>query len=190
MATTQHRPKPDPRKVPDDRDDEETDLPEPEDGDDDDEPEPRRGSSRGNYRKGVLTKRFTLPPGCTDKHGNPVETVVVRELDGNDEIQAALWMEANAKPEALESMAGAMAAEQRELVRISLVEVNDDPVNLDGVPWMGMDEWTIKTFRAVRMYYVNVNTFDDSAMRKSLAGAEVVSGAAPASGRGSARRAG
>lgn len=191
MATTRQRPAPEP-------DDDEEDAPAPrkatgrKDADDVDESEdePARGEARSNARPGVLTKRYELPPGCTDRKGRPVRSVVVRELDGSDELQAALWLEQNAPATALETQAGMLAAEQRELIRMSLVEVNDEEVNLDGVPWMGMDQWTIKTFRVVRMYYVDVNAVDDMEIRKSLAGAVVVSGAAPAVGRGRGARGG
>ena len=158
-------------------------APEPEDDDEGPPPAddlaPRRSS---NHRKGCLTKRFQLPEGCS------VREVAIRELEGHDELTAALWMEQHAPAAMLETTAGQLAAEQRELVRLSLVEVDGDDVNVDGVPYLGMDRWTVKTYRAVRFLYQTVNTLDDGELRKSLAGAVVLAGPAPAKGGSVARR--
>ena len=161
-------------------------APEPPDEDEDapdegtsDDLAPRRAT---NLRKGCLTKRFQLPAGCS------IREVAVRELEGHDELTAALWMEQNAPAAMLETPAGQIAAEQRELVRLSLVEVDGEEVNLDGVPFLGMDRWTLKTYKAVRFFYQTVNTLDDGELRKSLAGAVVLAGPAPARGGSAARR--
>lgn len=163
-------------------------APEPDDDGGDGAPPPPTidiaRAPRGNFRRGCLTKRFQLPPGCS------VRSVVVRELVAADELTAALWAESNAPAEMLETPAGQIAAEQRELVRVSLVEVDGEEVNIDGVPFLGMDGWTLRTYRAVRLFYNNVNTLDDKELRKSLAGAEVIAGPVPAAGRGGANRAG
>lgn len=161
-------------------------APEPDDEDGGDAPPPPDIAPRrnNNFRRGCLTKRFQLPPGCS------VREVVVRELMGDDELTAAMWMEENTPPAMLETPAGQIAAEQRELIRVSLVEVDGEEVNCDGVPYRGMDHWTLKTYRAVRLFHSTVNTLDDGLLRKSIAGAEVVAGPAPAVGRGGANRAG
>ncbi len=138
-----------------------------------------------NYRPGLLTKRFRLPAGCS------ISEVVVRELVAADELTAALWTEANAPADMLETPAGQIHAEQRELVRVSMCEVDGVEVNVDGVPFMGMDQWSLRTFRAVRLFFNEVNTLDDKELRKSLAAAEVVvAGPAAAGGKGGVNRAG
>jgi hypothetical protein len=161
-------------------------APEPDEDEGAGAPPPRIGPRRiSNYRSDLLTKRFRLPPGLQ------VREVVVRELVAADELTAALWTESNAPADMLETPAGQIHAEQRELVRISLVEVDGEEVNVDGVPFMAMDKWSLRTFRAVRTFFNDVNTLDDRELRKSLAAAEVViAGPAAAGGKGGDNRAG
>jgi len=133
--------------------------------------------SRGsNYRKGALTKRYQLPKGCS------VREVVIRELCGNDELEAALWTERHADAALLETPQGQIAAEQREMVRLSLVEVDGAEVNVDGVPYMGLDTWSVKTFRAVRLFFNDINSLDGAQLKSALEGAQVVVGHAPGKG--------
>jgi len=115
-------------------------------------------------------KRFPLPERCDAKE------FVIRELDSNDDIQAAIMADKMAPAAIKDSAIGLMSSEQREAVRLSLVEVDGVPVNQDGIPFLAMDEWSARTMRFALQAYMQVNGVTPDEIRSFLAGAEVVTG--------------
>lgn len=115
-----------------------------------------------------LKKRYRLPAGCS------VREVVMRELDGNDEVEAAVMAEQRASSATKGSVAGMIGAEQREAIRLSLCEVDGKPVNADGVPFMAMDRWTMRTMRAINRFFADLNGLPEDELKNAVAGAEVV----------------
>lgn len=98
-----------------------------------------------------LMKRFEFPRGCD------IQTAVLRELDGNDDEQVSILADARADGVQRQSVMLMSQIEQREALRMSLVEVDGDPVNADGVPWGGLDDLSMRTLRLLQVAFAEVN---------------------------------
>lgn len=121
-----------------------------------------------NMKPHLQAKRYTLPPGCS------VGEVVMRELDGEDDIEASIWADKNATSALKESAVAAMVADQRESMRLSLLEVDGVPVNHDGLPYMKADRWSSKTWRCMQSFYADLNGMKEQDLKNAVAGAEVI----------------
>lgn len=95
--------------------------------------------------------RFELPAGCNCR------SITMREIDGNDEIQAAVWAEKHIAPVLKKNTVALMGQEQFESIRVSVVAVDDKLVNLDGVAYREMDRWNLKTKRYLMAFYGELN---------------------------------
>lgn len=95
--------------------------------------------------------RFELPPGLDCK------SVTMREIDGTDEIQAAVWAENHIAQPLKKNSIAILGQEQFESIRVSLVAVDDEPVNVDGVPYRKMDKWGARTKRYLMAFYHELN---------------------------------
>jgi hypothetical protein len=79
------------------------------------------------------------------------------------------------------SAVATISAEQREAMRLSLVEVDGEPVNHDGVPYMAMDDWSLKTLRFLQTAFNEMNGIEADDLKNFRAGAQIVDhGDAPA----------
>lgn len=121
----------------------------------------------------MLAKRFQLPPGCNDKQGNPITSVVIRELTVGDEATIAILAETNS-PEAMDTFSGQTAAIGRESIRLSLVEVNGERIET-AEPYMAMDQWSRRTLMTVRRFFNDLNSLPEEAeLKKLVAAGEIV----------------
>lgn len=116
---------------------------------------------------GLLKKRYRLPPGMSCRE------FVMRELDASDEIEAAIWADKR-RGSAQDGVLSMVGGEQREAMRLSLVSVDGKPVNVDGVPFMGIDKWSYRTMRYVQRAFANLNGVKDKDLESFDEGAEIV----------------
>lgn len=85
------------------------------------------------------------------KHVN-IESFAIREVTGKDEDRAVLMARAK----------GGAATMMEELVRLSLVEVDGQPVNTDpGEPYAAFDEWNSRTRTFVLNAYKHLNSLTE-----------------------------
>ena len=129
-----------------------------------------------NSKPHLTAKRYTLPSYCS------VQSVVMRELDGQDDIEASVWADKNASSTVKESAVAAMVADQRESIRLSLLEVDGKPVNHDGLPFMAMDHWSSRTFRFLQQFYGDLNGATNEDLKNAVTGAELISRLTPGHG--------
>lgn len=116
----------------------------------------------------LLRKRYVLPDGLSCKE------FVMRELDARDELEAAMWADKKTTTTGGNNMLSMMGAEQREAMRLSFCEVDGHPVNIDGIPFVDFDRWTMKTMRFVTQAFNDLNGVDAKELKSFTAGAEVV----------------
>lgn len=113
--------------------------------------------------KGRNGKRYTLPPGCS------VATVDLWEIGGHEELAAGLAADAAVKAgpgeRALLHRRALVAGAMREAGKVA--------------DW---DGWTLRTVTAISLYFEDVNGIPSDEIEGFVAGAVVVSGAAPAQG--------
>ena len=112
-----------------------------------------------------LEKEFRAPKGI-----NAFKTVVVRELDGNDEVQIALWCDqARSKPGfSKTSMAAEFQMQRNEEIRCSIVSVDGKPVNVNGAAWGGFDTWSRRAKLAVGRFHDDLNGLDTEDLEKCV----------------------
>lgn len=116
-----------------------------------------------------IMKRYSLPDYCD------VATLVMRELDGTDEIEAAIWADKNKSSALASSPIAAMESEQRESIRLSLVEVDGEPVNVGGIPYAAMNDWSYRTMRFVNQFFLDLNGVEISEVKNAVAAGEIIS---------------
>jgi len=115
-----------------------------------------------------LIKRYPLPEYCDCRE------VVMRELEAKDDIQSAIWADQNASSALKGSAIAAIQADKRESIRCSLVEVDGEPVNLDGVPFMAMDSWSHRTLIYIEAFFNDLNGVEMEDVKKAVAGGAIV----------------
>lgn len=118
-------------------------------------------------KNGVLKKRYTLPDGMSCR------SFVMRELTSQDEIEAAIWADKK-RGSAQDGVLSVVGGEQREAIRLSFVEVDGNPVNVDGVPFTAMDKWTYRTMRYVQKAFTDLNGVQQDDLESFSEGAEIV----------------
>ena len=122
-----------------------------------------------------MQKRFTLPDYCS------VGEFVMRELTAKDELTASIFAEKFMSDALRNSAVATIAAEQREAMRLALVEVDGIQVNLDGVPYLEMDNWSMRTVRFAQMAFNEMNGIESDDLKNFKAGAQIVDlGGSPA----------
>jgi len=119
----------------------------------------------GTARVGDKRQReFHLPSGCS------VGSFVMRELDGNDDLDIAVWIEAASTSAIEENPIALMKFERVEALRCSLVSVDGEPVNVDGKPYKGMDKWSRRTMQFVGTAFNELNGAEADELKKFRAG--------------------
>lgn len=113
-------------------------------------------------------KRYPLPEYCDCR------SVVMRELDTRDEIEAAIWADKAANSALADSQMAAFQADQRESIRLALVEVDGVEVNVGGMPYKAMDGWSMRTMRFIREFYADLNGVEQDDLKNALKGAKVL----------------
>lgn len=117
----------------------------------------------------VLKKRWLMP---RNGQGFSCKEFVMRELSGEDELEAAKWADKR-RSEADTGALAVMNSEQREAIRLSLVSVDGEPVGGD-IPYMAIDKWNLRTMRLVRHAFNDLNGVGESDLEDFKEAAEVV----------------
>lgn len=117
-----------------------------------------------------LMKRFTLPDGLDCK------TVVMRELDGNDDITVSVWTERMLAMNkvAATSGVGVMNVQSREELRCSIVAVDNVRVNVDDVPFGDMTWYSAMTMDYLTRFFREMNRVDGDAVKKAVEEAQIL----------------
>lgn len=121
----------------------------------------------------LIHKQFPLPKKCW----RDCKTVIMRELDGDDDIQIAVWLdqqEAQSEGKGTAAVVGAMKREQRESVRCSLVMVDGKRVNENGIAFAPFDKWKQTTKVALSAFFNELNGLDGDELGKSMKEAQAV----------------
>jgi hypothetical protein len=104
-----------------------------------------------------------FPPRCymKDRDGERVklESMVIRETDGDDEERAA--NQAKAK--------GGSATPVEELIQLSLVEINGEPANA-GKPYQDFARWNTRARGFAQAAWSKINSADKEEVEGFLAG--------------------
>lgn len=116
----------------------------------------------------ILHKRFRCPAGCS------IHEFVMRELTSKDELDAAMWADKLKSIVNDESPSSIILGEQREAMRLSLVTVDGQRVNDDGLPFLGMDTWTVRTVRFVQRAFQDMNGVTAEELENFTGEAEIV----------------
>lgn len=114
----------------------------------------------------LVHKKFTLPKGCS------VESFVIREIDGKDELEASRWVSAKATGADDEA---ALMVEER--VRVSVFSVNGQRVEQ---PYTGLNKWSTKTRNLLLQAWMSLNTVPDDDVAVFLGAAEDLTATAAA----------
>lgn len=104
-----------------------------------------------------MKKRFSLE----GRKGAQAQSITVRETDGKDEEQASLTAKAK----------GGASNEIEELVRLSIVAIDDKPVTQ---PFEGFDSWKSKMRGYALSAWRDMNVIDEKEAESFLKGGEVV----------------
>ena len=108
-------------------------------------------------KSNLLHKRSVFPKG------HPITSIMLREVDGRDELEAIKWAEArNGKDE--DNTAVVM-----EQVRCSIVKVDDVEVTQ---PYTGLESWPARTRSLVLRAWMSLNSVDEEETKNFLASAE------------------
>ena len=103
-----------------------------------------------------------------------IATFKMREVDGTDQAEAAIWAEANVDPAQKSNPVALMQQEQHEMMRLSLVEVDGVPVNHDGIPFKELDHWSLRTLRFITYAFNHMNGADSDELKNFEAEAQIV----------------
>jgi hypothetical protein len=102
---------------------------------------------------GLLHRRFRFPGNCNCKE------LVMRETNGIDEQQAAIASDA----------AGVRSSIFQELIKLSIVEVDGQPVSQ---PFVALDTWNSKTRALIIKAYEQLNNLPDDELAAFLVASE------------------
>jgi hypothetical protein len=114
-----------------------------------------------------LQKEFAAPRGV-----NAFKTIVVRELDGTDEVLIALWCGLRQYDKS--SPLAELQVQREEAIRMSVVSVDGNPVNLKGVPWPGFNKLTRRELLAIARFHDDLNGLDTKDLEKCVAAGKPV----------------
>lgn len=114
----------------------------------------------------LIHRKFKLPKGCS------VESFVIREIDGKDELESGRWVAA--KGAGVDDPGMAMAEER---MRVAIVAVNDQPVEQ---PYMAMNKWSTKTRTFLLNAWTSLNMVEEDELAVFLGAAEDLSPSTPA----------
>jgi len=117
----------------------------------------------------VLMKKFNMPRGG---EGFSCKSFVMRELNAKDELEASIWAD-KTRSEAADGPLAMIGSEHRESVRLSLVYVDGNRVNHNGVPFTAMNDWSMKTMRLLMQAFNDLNGVDKKEVADFSKGAEV-----------------
>jgi len=105
----------------------------------------------------------------------PFKSIKMREICGDDEVTIGAWADQRLAFKGLSKKADKDRsvvddALAQESVRISIVEVDGEAVNLNGVPFARMDQWSRRTLRFVGAAFRQLNGVEDDEVKKFLSG--------------------
>jgi len=97
----------------------------------------------------------------------------MRELTNRDQMEASMWADKNIESALRGNLLAENMQEMHEAIRLSIVEVDGEKVGADGVPFKALDEYSMRTMRALRAYFSDLNGVDEDDIKKSIAGAVI-----------------
>ena len=113
-------------------------------------------------------KRWRLPDGLDCK------TIVMRCLNGNDELEVAVWAGARATSAHRDDIMAMVEIRKHEAARRAIVAYDGIVVGQDGLPFSGMDNWSQATMACVMSYYMDLNAVEPEELKKSLEESEEI----------------
>lgn len=119
----------------------------------------------GKGTRGLQERTFKLPERCSAKE------FVMREIDGHDEKDIGAWIDLAiaANPIIAGSKDKLQEAENRESIRRSLVSVDGVEVNLNGVPYSGLEGWNRRTMNFAAIAFRTMNGVEAGEVGEFLA---------------------
>ncbi len=121
-----------------------------------------------NGERPMRMKRWTLPGGLDCK------TIVMRAINGIDQLDVAAWVGARATSAHKNDIMSMVEIRKHEAARKAIVAVDDQLVGQDGVPFMAIDKWGQDTMQCVMAYYLELNAVEPEELKKSLDEAEEI----------------
>lgn len=116
----------------------------------------------------MQTRTFYPPPDCQ----RFAREFVMRELNGLDDIELGIWLEAAIEdnPLIMESGVALQRAERHEAMRRALVSVDGSPVNVHGVPYKEFDRWSKRMMQFVGTAFNKLNGIEMKEGKAFMAG--------------------
>jgi hypothetical protein len=102
----------------------------------------------------LVRKKYTMPKG------HCIESITMREIDGEDELEVGRFLAARGNATELASQVVLV-----ENIRIAIDEVNGQPIEQ---PYMEMDKWPVKTRRLLMEAWVQLNGVDNDEVKNFL----------------------
>ena len=115
-------------------------------------------------------QRFEAPKGCQ----GDCKEIVVKELDGDDEIEAAVWADEKAGQPGFKSLGAYYKLERTEKIRAAIVAVDGKLVNVPGRPFKGYDKFHAPTKIWISACFDKLNSLESKDLEKSLAAGKEV----------------
>jgi hypothetical protein len=112
----------------------------------------------------LLHQAFSAPAGCRN-----FKTVVIRELDGDDEYLAAHRAGERTKKLKEVTIGVMMKAERDEQLRISIAAVDGVPTPDTIGGFVAFDKWTQRDKTAINRFFGKLNGLDTDDLEKSVA---------------------
>lgn len=113
----------------------------------------------------LMQKQYILPDGCS------VTSFVMRELTTRDELTVAMAVDM-ARTDMQEGIS-ILTLDKIESIRLALVQVDEQPVNAGGIPYVAMDHWNSRTMSFARVAFEELNAFAPDEVEAFKAGAAV-----------------
>lgn len=129
-----------------------------------------------------MIKRFTMPSNVRE-----CREVFILEITSRDEIQAAIMADSMMSAIEKGSYKLTQEAERREAIRLAIVgigrQVGDrvayEHANDTGIPLAEINDWSIKAWTALHLYFGQLNGLADVEIAEGLVGAQTVGAFAP-----------
>jgi predicted Holliday junction resolvase-like endonuclease len=116
-----------------------------------------------------VQRELFAPPGL------PFKSIVMRELDGNDDVDIGVWVDQQLALQNVDMKSNAAAVkimeiQRRESIRRSIVSIDGAEVNKHSAPFGAMDRWSRRTMQFVGSAFQALNGVEEEELKKFLAG--------------------
>jgi hypothetical protein len=107
----------------------------------------------------LMMRDFEFPERCNAR------TITVRELDGDDELEAAVFAERKVTKSMRDNPIYMMGIERKEAIRASIYAVDGEVVE---TPFAAIDRWSKRTERFVQSAFNEMNGVESEELKKFL----------------------